>query len=169
MRILVTGANGYLGQGIVKAIIESGNKVIATDFKLDNVDTRATKIECDIFSIEDPYEYFEKAKYNEFNFQPLKGEKMNEIYEKSRCVLDSAQDGQIGLTIRVIEALGAKKKLITTNEDIVNYDFYCPENIYLYNGKFDLDNIFFKSKYKRIDNVIYERYSLRNWLKEVIG
>ena len=37
MRILVTGANGYLGQGIVKAIIESGNKVIATDFKLDNV------------------------------------------------------------------------------------------------------------------------------------
>ena len=46
MRILVTGANGYLGQGIVKAIIESGNKVIATDFKLDNVDTRATKIEC---------------------------------------------------------------------------------------------------------------------------
>lgn len=41
MRILVTGANGYLGQGIVKAIIESGNKVIATDFKLDNVDTRA--------------------------------------------------------------------------------------------------------------------------------
>ena len=69
----------------------------------------------------------------------------------------------------MIEALGAKKKLITTNEDIVNYDFYCPENIYLYNGKFDLDNIFFKSKYKRIDNVIYERYSLRNWLKEVIG
>lgn len=55
MRILVTGANGYLGQGIVKAIIESGNKVIATDFKLDNVDTRATKIECDIFSIEDPW------------------------------------------------------------------------------------------------------------------
>lgn len=28
MRILVTGANGYLGQGIVKAIIESGNKVM---------------------------------------------------------------------------------------------------------------------------------------------
>ena len=31
MRILVTGANGYLGQGIVKAIIESGNKVIAME------------------------------------------------------------------------------------------------------------------------------------------
>lgn len=36
-------------------------------------------------------------------------------------------------------------------------------------GQQKLNNIFFKSKYKRIDNVIYERYSLRNWLKEVIG
>lgn len=35
MKILITGANGYLGQGIVKAIIETGNEVIATDFKLD--------------------------------------------------------------------------------------------------------------------------------------
>ena len=60
MRILVTGANGYLGQGIVKAIIESGNEVIATDFKLDNVDARASKMECDVFSIENPYQYFEK-------------------------------------------------------------------------------------------------------------
>ena len=56
MRILVTGANGYLGQGIVKAIIESGNEVIATDFKVDNVDARASKMESDVFSIENQYE-----------------------------------------------------------------------------------------------------------------
>ena len=36
---------------------------------------------------------------------------MNNVYEKSRCVLDSAQDGQLGLTIRVLEAIGAKRKL----------------------------------------------------------
>ena len=33
MKILVTGANGYLGQGIVKSVIDSGNDVIATDFR----------------------------------------------------------------------------------------------------------------------------------------
>ena len=33
MKVLVTGAAGYLGQGIVKAIIDSGNDVIATDKK----------------------------------------------------------------------------------------------------------------------------------------
>ena len=46
-------------------------------------------------------------------------------------VLDSAQDGQLGLTIRVLEAIGAKKKIITTNEDVINYDFYY-QRIYMY-------------------------------------
>ena len=41
--ILVTGANGYLGQGIVKELLDSGNEVIAVDFKLDHVDKRAKK------------------------------------------------------------------------------------------------------------------------------
>lgn len=109
-----------------------------------------------------------KAKYSEFHFKPLNGQEMNDVYETSRCVLDSAQDGQLGLTIRVLEALGAKKKLITTNEDIVNYDFYRPENIYLYEGWIDLGNVFFKEEYKEVDKNIYEKYSLRSWLKEIV-
>lgn len=58
MKILVTGANGYLGQGIVKAILDSKNEVIAADLSTEHVDDRAEKIECDIFSIDNPYEYF---------------------------------------------------------------------------------------------------------------
>lgn len=60
MKILVTGANGYLGQGIVKEILDSGNEVIASDFKDDYVDDRAKKVSCNIFEIENPYEYFGK-------------------------------------------------------------------------------------------------------------
>lgn len=108
------------------------------------------------------------AKYSEFHYVPLKGKEINDIYEQSRCVLDSAQDGQLGLTIRVLEALGAKKKLITTNKDVVNYDFYKPENIYVYKGKIDLDNVFFKSEYKDVERAVYEKYSLRSWLKEIV-
>lgn len=58
MKILVTGANGYLGQGIVKAILEKGQEVIAADFSTKYIDERAQKVECDLFSIENPYEYF---------------------------------------------------------------------------------------------------------------
>ena len=60
MKILVTGANGYLGSGIVKEILDRGNDVIAADFKTDRVDDRAKKVECNLFDIEDPYNYFGK-------------------------------------------------------------------------------------------------------------
>lgn len=60
MNILVTGANGYLGQGIVKSILNNGHEVVAVDFKTNYVDDRATKINCNIFEVENPYEYFGK-------------------------------------------------------------------------------------------------------------
>lgn len=60
MKILVTGANGYLGQGIVKQLLDRNQEVVAAGFKTDMVDDRATKIECNIFNIESPYEYFGK-------------------------------------------------------------------------------------------------------------
>ena len=60
MKVLITGANGYLGQGIVKSVLKYGNQVIATDFKMNNVDSRVERKEGDLFSIEKPFVYFEK-------------------------------------------------------------------------------------------------------------
>lgn len=60
MRILVTGANGYLGQGIVKSLLDAGQHVVATGFSLDKVDDRAEKVETDLFQITDPYILFGK-------------------------------------------------------------------------------------------------------------
>ncbi len=60
MKILVTGANGYLGQGIVKHILDCGNEVVAADFKVDHVDNRADRRECNLFEIVDPYNHFGK-------------------------------------------------------------------------------------------------------------
>ena len=112
---------------------------------------------------------FKSATMSEFHFVPLKGKEMDNLISESRCILDSPQDGQIGLTIRVLEALGAKKKLITTNEDIKNYDFYKPENIYVYNGAFDYDSLFFKSDFIELEDEVYRKYSLMNWLKCSLG
>lgn len=58
MKILVTGANGYLGQGCVSAILEKGEQVVAADFSTDRVDCRAQRVECNLFEIESPYDFF---------------------------------------------------------------------------------------------------------------
>ena len=60
MKYLVTGANGYIGQGVVKTMLDLGAEVVATDFHTDEVDSRARRIDADLFTLEDPYSYFEK-------------------------------------------------------------------------------------------------------------
>lgn len=58
MKILVTGANGYLGQGIVSSILKTGNEVVAADFMTTHIDDNANKVKCNLFEIEDPFHYF---------------------------------------------------------------------------------------------------------------
>lgn len=58
MKILVTGANGYLGKGVVKQLLDDNYEVIATDFQDTLIDKRATIIKGDIFTLDNPYEYF---------------------------------------------------------------------------------------------------------------
>ena len=60
MRILVTGAAGYLGRGTVSALCDMGAEVVAADFNTDSVDNRAERVNCNLFEIENPYEHFGK-------------------------------------------------------------------------------------------------------------
>jgi len=60
MKVLVTGANGYLGQGIVKALLDVGAEVVATGRHIDRINTRAKVKQCDLYSVDNPYEFFEK-------------------------------------------------------------------------------------------------------------
>lgn len=61
MKILITGANGYLGQGITELLNESKDvKVIATDISTDFLPKKIEKLESNIFEINNPYDYFGK-------------------------------------------------------------------------------------------------------------
>lgn len=60
MKVLVTGANGYLGQGVVKQLLNNGHTVIATDLHTEYVDERAICKETDLFNIENPFEYYDE-------------------------------------------------------------------------------------------------------------
>lgn len=59
MKVLVTGANGYIGHHVVKVLLDKNIEVIAADMNDNNIDLRAKVIKADIFSGEQNlYEVF---------------------------------------------------------------------------------------------------------------
>lgn len=59
-KILVTGANGYIGSKTVKKLLDLGNEVIAVDFSDEHIDKRAIIYKVNIFGDENYYEIFGK-------------------------------------------------------------------------------------------------------------
>lgn len=53
MKILVTGANGYIGRHVVKALLDKGADVIACDIITADVDPRAERHDFDLFKLSD--------------------------------------------------------------------------------------------------------------------
>jgi len=83
-------------------------------------------------------------------------------------VLDVQKKGQSGLTFRPFEALGLNKKLITTNPNIKEYDFYNPSNISIIDiSQPILDTSIFSHRYQSVPEDIRSKYHLRNWTKKV--
>ena len=55
MKVLVTGANGYIGKNVVKWLLDNGNDVLAVDINLEKVDERAEKLIINLFEKTDEY------------------------------------------------------------------------------------------------------------------
>lgn len=91
-------------------------------------------------------------------------------YQNGKVLLDIIRENQTGLSFRIFEAMALKKKLITNNETIKDYDFYNPENILII--KEDLSNFdkcFFESDYQDLNPKIYHKYTIENWVKTVFN
>lgn len=83
----------------------------------------------------------------------------------SSILLEIQKENQVGLTFRAIESLGLKKKLITNNQQIKNYDFYDEQNIFVIEtNEIDIPDSFFATPYKEIDEAIRSKYHLKEWI-----
>lgn len=111
---------------------------------------------------------YRKAKLKDLEMEKVPTQRMMEIFKQSRCVLDAPQAGQTGLTIRTMECLGAKRKLITTNADVKNYDFYNETNILVFDGKLDENSLFFTQVFEELSAEMYRKYSLHSWMKTML-
>ncbi|MGL5780500.1 hypothetical protein [Cetobacterium sp.] len=113
---------------------------------------------------------YKNTDMNDFSFTSISKNEVLDIISSSKAILDIQHPKQVGLTMRTIEMLGMKKKLITTNKDIINYDFYDSNNIKVIdrdNPILDLD--FIKNDYIEINVDIYKKYSIGSWLEEIFS
>jgi len=89
--------------------------------------------------------------------------------KETKIILDIHKQVQNGLTFRVFEAIGLNKKLITTNKDIINYDFYNPNNIFIWDENIkEIPKDFLNKEYEKLPENIYRKYSLENWVKTIL-
>jgi len=117
--------------------------------------------------------YDKKQKDNDENITYIRSHmplsEVNDYISRSKVLLDINRLGQSGLTFRVFESLGLEKKLITTNTDIKNYDFYNPNNILIIDEKNPIIPMeFFENEYEKIPDSILEKYTLKGWTNHVI-
>lgn len=114
------------------------------------------------------------SKEIQFISEPLSFDEVGENIRNSEIVLDILSKGkyaQKGLSFRVYEAMSYQKKMITNNTDIVNYNFYNPNNFFVIE---DVENIvipksFMDAKYEPIPDEIYEQYTLESWCKTLLS
>lgn len=106
-------------------------------------------------------------KYKDSDFlcaTSLSPQKVNKIENESKCILDINLKNA-GVSYRIIRALSQGKKVITTNEHIINEDFYCTENISIIDKINPIIDInFLNTPTKEVD-ISYLR--IDNWIKKI--
>jgi hypothetical protein len=111
---------------------------------------------------------FKYSRVNDFNFEAISKLKVQEIFKASKAILDIEHPNQTGLTMRTFEALGAEKKLITTNTAIKYMDFYNSNNILIIDRNSPVINMnFFQTKYEPVEKKIYLKYMLKTWVNDI--
>lgn len=110
-----------------------------------------------------------RSRIHEFSFTPLPYERVVDVIAKSRCILDIQHPRQFGLTMRTIETLGARRKLLSTNRMITDYDFYNPANILCIDREApDFPYDFIMTPYEAPSTEVYEKYSVIGWVKDIL-
>lgn len=108
---------------------------------------------------------------SKISFSSMPINETNRLYDATRCVVDFVALGQRGLTMRTIESLGHKCKLVTNNECVIQEPFYNENNVLLIRKMEELDKIvdFINIEYEDVDDSIYDKYTVEQFVEDLFG
>ncbi|HEX8592547.1 MAG TPA: hypothetical protein VF682_04590 [Pseudomonas sp.] len=93
-----------------------------------------------------------------------------EYVRRSEILIDIVRPGHAGLSFRFFEALLYRKKMITNNVSVADYDFYDPRNILIIDGDQPvIPAAFVNGEYVDPPEEVVQRYSMASWANELFS
>lgn len=93
-----------------------------------------------------------------------------ELMLEAKAILDVQRSDQTGLSFRTFESLGYRRKLITTNAAVKNFDFYHANNILVIDSQnLNVDEIkyFLELPYVDVSEAILNKYKVEAFVKKI--
>ena len=89
-----------------------------------------------------------------------------EMAMQSRCIVEIVHTGDPSCTLRPLEAMAIRRKLLTNNPAVRNYTFYRPQNIFIL-GQDNLNDLsdFLHSPFEPLPSDIVESYDVNSWVE----
>ncbi len=98
---------------------------------------------------------------------------LNDVFNlvtDSTILLDLQRPKQKGLSFRIFEGIALHKKIISTNKDLVNYNFYNPNNIAIVDSNnIQINSDFFTTPYTPLAPEIIQQYHISSWIDTVFN
>jgi hypothetical protein len=107
----------------------------------------------------------------EISFTKRSAAEIVDVVRSSRAVLDIQHFKQTGLTMRTLETVGAGKKLITTNPEVKEYDFYDKDRVMVLDRSNPAESLnleFFREDDRQVSESVIDGYSIGSWLKDIL-
>ncbi|EJL72086.1 hypothetical protein [Chryseobacterium populi] len=146
--------------------------VSSYDSRIDEID-RVSKILSEAeFRIYFVLFWFEKLVYPYLHSitEYLSLSETKKIISCSKAMMDIQRKDQSGLSFRTFESLGYRKKLITTNAAVKDYDFYHPNNMLVVDSDhLEPDEIkrFLELEYSEIPQDILNKYTVKSFTEKI--
>lgn len=86
----------------------------------------------------------------------------------SRCIIDVVQNMQHDITLRPLEAIAYKRKLLTNNIYIKDYPFYTPENVFVWgvDDPYKLEE-FLSTPFAEVHPDMVRKYDINTWFDRI--
>ena len=121
--------------------------------EIERIHSMLSSFNCKFVTVHTSSDYIPYTKYMEMAMQ-------------SRCLVEIVHSGDSSCTLRPLEAMAIRRKLLTNNPAIHNYSFFRPQNIFII-GENELSKLpdFLQSPIEPLHSEVVESYDVNTWVE----